>query len=110
MSDRNPDVTAALGLLLAVWRALPPAQRSALQLSTPTTGTRKVQASARDRTVLALVRKGYTGGDAGYGKDPRTLTPLGIMLRSIGMEADAVAARRRFSKRKNPAEKAVGRA
>jgi hypothetical protein len=106
MSDRNPDITAALGLLLAVWRGLTDAQRSALRGATPTTGTRQLQYDTHARTVQALLDHGYTGGDAGFKPDPRTLTPLGVILRAVGMADDAAQAKRRFSKRKNPPEKA----
>jgi hypothetical protein len=101
MSPANPDITAALGLLLSVWRVLPLAQKSALRLSTPTTGTRKLQASVRLPTVRALHAKGYTGGDSGYGPDVRTLTPEGVILRAVGMRWEAAQAKRRYSKRKN---------
>jgi hypothetical protein len=106
MSDRNPDITAALGLLLAVWHGLTDAQRSALRRATPTTGTRQLQFDTHARTVRALLEHGYTGGDAGLKPGPRTLTPLGVILRAVGMADDAAQARRRYSKRKNPAEKA----
>ncbi len=105
MSDRNPDITAALGLLLTVWRALPMAQQTALRLSTPTTGTRRLQHNCHARTVRSLLAKGYTGADVGYRPDAFALTPIGVVLRFVGMQFEAAQAKRRYSKRKNPAEK-----
>ncbi len=106
MSDRNANIAAALGLLLAEWRALSLAQQSALRRSTPTPGARRLQADARETTVRALLRKGLTGGDAGYGADDRTLTPEAMIMRAVGMRSEKASAQRRYSKRSNPAEKA----
>jgi hypothetical protein len=106
MSDPSPAIARARVILLDVWRDLSMAQQSALRRATSCTGSYRLQFDTPAHTGRALAAKGLVLFDG----DARVLTPLGIMLRSIGMEADAVAARRRFSKRKNPAEKAVGRA
>lgn len=97
----DPDVTAALGLLLAAWRRLPLAQQSALRRSTPAMGARRLQYDCNARTHRALTTKLLVGSDG----DPRLLTPTALLMRSVGMNAEAAQAKRRYNRRRNDAEK-----
>lgn len=101
MSDRNPDITAALGLLLTAWRTLPMAQQSALRRSTECTGGRRLQWDCHARTFDALKRKALVGAEA----DPRRLTPEAMILRAVGMRSEAAGSKRRYARRRNPSEK-----
>ena len=89
------DIRAIRALTLDVWRGLTLAQRAALRRAAASYGHSLV-AKSNGRTIAALHRHGFVVADTG----PAGLTPMGRLVREVGLEADAAQARKRYSKRK----------
>ena len=96
---RDPDIQAARVLLLAVWRRLPPAQRTALQRARVVVGGRELAADTHQRTLDSLAAKRFIGPDALVHRSARALTPTALLVREVGLEAEAKKAKRRFDSR-----------
>ena len=94
VADSEPILARARRALLDVWHDLPLAQQTALQRATPILASRRLQADTHVLTARALVAKRFADRDG-------VLTPDGLHVRSVGLEADSGAARRRYSRRES---------